>query len=215
MHKSTAFRTLATLESRRFVTQDPESGKYSLGVSLFSMSQKIEFYDVFKPFAQQLVQEFNEAVNVSVLERTQEGVYRSTIVVKEDSKVNVLSVSPRVGTSMDCYCSSVGKCLLAFSRDMDTRSLEKYSFTHFTRNTIVSVHELLKELDRVREAGYAMDNEEQEAGLTCVGVPILNPKGYAVAAMSISGPTSRICSWETSVLVHRLREVAAEISKLL
>ncbi|MDD4731524.1 MAG: IclR family transcriptional regulator [Desulfovibrio sp.] len=215
MHKSTVFRTLATLESRRFVMQDPESGKYSLGVSLFSMSKKIGFYDVFKPFAQQLGQEFNEAVNVSVLERTPEGVYRSTIVVKEDSKANVLSVSPKVGTSMDCYCSSVGKCLLAFARDVDVQALEKYPFTRFTGKTIASPQELVEELGRVREAGYAMDDEEQEVGLTCVGVPIFNSEGHVVAAISISGPTPRIRSWDPDVLARRLREVAAEITTLL
>lgn len=215
MHKSTVFRTLATLESRRFVFQNPDSGKYSLGVSLYSMSNKIQFYDVFKPFARQLGEEFKEAVNVSILESTAEGVFRSTIVVKEDSKDNVLSVSPTIGTSMDCYCSSVGKCLLAFSPDVPVESLQKYSFARYTHKTIAGPDELVEELARVRAIGFAVDDEEQEIGLTCVGVPIFDPSGQAVAAMSISGPTPRMQAHDTEKLAQRLREVAAEITTLL
>lgn len=212
MHKSTVFRTLATLESKKFVMQDLESGKYTLGISLFSLGKKIAIYDVFKPFAKQLCAEFKESVNISILEMSASGTYRSTIVVKEDSKDNVLSVSPKIGTSMDCYCSSVGKCLLAFSDDISTAAFERYSFISYTDHTINSVAELLGEIEKVRKAGYAVDAEEQEIGLTCVGVPIFDKDGKAIASMSVSGPTQRIRSRNMDIVVSKLREVAAQIT---
>ncbi|MGE4290625.1 MAG: IclR family transcriptional regulator [Desulfovibrio sp.] len=213
VHKSTVFRTLATLESRRFVAQDPESGKYSLGISLFALGRKITVYDVFKPFAKRLCDEFKESINISILEMSASGTYKSTIVVKEDSKDNVLSVSPKIGTSMDCYCSSVGKCLLAFSSNVSTSAFEGYSFIDYTDNTIGTVAELLAELEKVRKAGYAVDAEEQEVGLTCVGVPIFDRHGRAIAAMSVSGPTQRVRSRKLETVVARLRETAAEITE--
>lgn len=215
VYKSTIFRTLATLESRKFVQQDPESGKYTLGVGLFSMANKIKLYDVFKPFAKTLCEEFGEAVNVSVLDGSNSGPYKSVIVVKEEKKNSVLSVSPKIGTSMDCYCSSVGKCLLAFSSDIERDTLRQYEFVQFTPKTIQGVEALLEQMAAIRRDGYALDDEEQEIGLTCVGVPILDRDGHAIAAMSISGPTQRIRSHNVETIINRLKEVSREISALV
>ena len=60
-----------------------------------------------------------------------------------------------------------------------------------------------------------MDNEEQEIGLMCVGVPILDKNGEAVAAMSISGPTQRLQHHDISLIVDKLKQTSAEITPLL
>jgi DNA-binding IclR family transcriptional regulator len=215
MHKSTVFRTLATLESKQFVVQDLTTGKYSLGVALFSISRKTKHYDVFKHYTLPLAKEFRETVNISVLEKASDGTYRSTIVAKEENSDNSLSVNPKIGTSVECYCCAVGKCLLAFSRDVSVESFTKYSFIRYTDKTIADPAELVKELARVRAAGYAVDDEEKEVGLTCVAVPILDSEGWAVAAMSFSGPTVRICSHDIEVLARSLQNVAAKITTSL
>lgn len=214
IYKSTVFRTLQTLEARHFVEQDKESGKYGLGVIYLFMANKLNKYDLFKPFAVRLHQEFGEAVNVSVLDKGSE-VYRSVIVFKEDSRDNILSVSPKIGSVMDCYCSSVGKCLLAFTPDIAERQFKNYKFVKFTPNTISDVPSLLAEVRKVRERGFALDDEEQEIGLTCVGVPILDKKGVAVAAMSISGPTQRLRNHDVALIVEQLKQTSAEITRLL
>ena len=215
IYKSTVFRTLQTLESQHFVEQHQESGKYGLGVVFIVMASKITKYDLYRPFAVKLHQEFGEAVNVSILDNSSTSVYKSVIVLKEDSKDNILSVSPKLGSVMDCYCSSVGKCLLAFTPDVSERQLKNYTFSCFTPNTITDVPTLLQELDTVRAQGYALDNEEQEIGLTCVGVPVLNRDGTAVAAMSISGPTQRLQNHDVALIVEQLKRTSAEISMLL
>lgn len=66
--------------------------------------------------------------------------------------------------------------------------------TRYTVNTILSYEDLKEEIDKVRRRGYAMDHEEQEMGLTCIGAPILDRNKKAVAAISLSGPTSRMNS---------------------
>jgi len=215
VYKSTIFRTLATLEDRHFVQQDPETGKYTLGVSLFSMANKITLYDVFIPFAKQLNEEFKETINVSVLDRTSPGPYTSVIVVKEDANDNVLSVSPQIGTKIDCYCSSVGKCLLAFSSDISKDILKKYEFVKYTQNTIGSYDDLIAELAKAKRDGYSLDNEEQEIGLTCVGVPVFNRKGEVIAAMSVSGPSQRIQHINIEHVVTRLKQATSEIRELV
>lgn len=215
VYKSTVFRTLQTLESKHFVEQNKDSGKYVLGPIFISMASRVDKYDIYKPFAIKLHDEFNEAVNVSVLDHGSVETYKSLIVVKENSKDNILSVSPKVGSVTDCYCSSVGKCLLAFSEGISERILKNYKFIKYTSNTILDVSTLLAEMKKVREQGYALDNEEQEIGLMCVGVPILNKNGVAVAAMSISGPTQRLQQHDVGLIVHRLKQASAEISLLL
>lgn len=214
IYKSTVFRILATLESKKFVQQDPKSGKYALGVALFSMGNKIDLYDVFKPFAKALCEEFGETVNVSVLNISKSGVPQSVVVVKEEKSDNVLSVSPKIGTSMDCYCSSVGKSLLAFSKDVPEEALGLYDFIQFTSKTITDQDALKEQLETIRRNGYAVDDEEQEVGLTCIGAPIMKD-GNAIAAMSVSGPTSRIQRHDMDMLAKRLIEVAGEISELI
>lgn len=214
-YKSTVFRTLQTLEARHFVEQQNDSGKYVLGPIYLSMAGKIKAYDLYKPFAVKLHKEFNEAVNVSVLDVTSSDSYKSIIVVKEDSKDNILFVSPTIGSVMECYCSSVGKCLLAFSRDISERMLKNYKFVRYTPHTISDLPTLQEELRKVRELGYAMDNEEKEIGLTCVGAPILNKNGEAVAAISVSGPTQRLRNHDVQLIVEQLKQTSAEISLLL
>lgn len=215
IYKSTVFRTLQTLESQHFVEQHQETGKYGLGVIFIAMASKITKYDLYRPFAVKLHQEFGEAVNVSVLDISSTNVYKSVIIVKEDSKTNILSVSPTLGSVMDCYCSSVGKCLLAFTPGVSERQLKNYTFSRFTPNTITDVPTLLQELNTVRAQGYALDNEEQEIGLTCVGVPILDKAGAAVAALSISGPTQRLQNHDVAQIVEQLKRTSAEISMIL
>lgn len=215
VYKSTVFRTLLTLENKHFVRQDPVTGKFSLGISLFSMGRHITIYDVFTPFAEMLSAEFHETVNVSVLDINSRDIYRSVLVVKAEQQHNVLSVSPKLGSSSPCYSSSVGKCLLAFSVDIDEAMLARYEFKQFTRNTIPGLEALREALEYIRSVGYAVDNEEQEIGLTCVGVPIFNVDGKVIAALSITGPTQRMREHDLETLVHRLKQVSKEITSLV
>ena len=216
VYKSTVYRTLVTLENRGFVRKNPETERYWLGNRLFVLGKGVEnrmgLPEIVRPYAKKLYDAYCEVVNVSILERNPDDVYRSVIILKEESDRQVLTVNPPVGSSSECYCSSVGKCLLAYSADIDLGVYETHPMRPHTDHTITTVAALRSELAKVRDRGYAMDHEELEYGLTCIGAPILNQKGEAVAAISLSGPTSRMLSGDIEERVEAVKRIAREIS---
>ena len=193
IYKSTAFRTLMTLMNKGFVEQNKETEKYMLGTRLFVIGTGIEkqmgLIRILKPYVEELNSRFGETVNVAVLEKTKNW-YESIIIYKAES-YHTLVVDTNVGSKNECYCSSVGKCLLAFGESLDPSIYNEDTMIQYTKNTITNEAGLKKELEMIREKGYAIDDEERETGLVCLGVPILQ-NGYAVASISMSGPTTRM-----------------------
>ena len=215
-YKSTVHRTLLTLKNKGYIVQNPENEKYWLGLKFYAIGmvvgEKMDIIDIVRPYAKQLNQEFNEVVNVSMLETHEEGWPKSIVVYKEVTENNLLTVQPSIGSSSVCYCSSVGKCLLAFAKDVDCEKLKTLPIHTFTNKTIKSWDELARQLQETRIHGYAVDHEEQECGLTCIGAPILDRDGFAIAAISLSGPTRRMEDGNLEMKIRRVEETAREIS---
>ena len=216
VYKSTVFRTLSTLEARGFVSRNPETEKYWLGSQLFVLGKSVEnkmgIQEVIRPYARRLHQKYHEVVNVSILEHNPGDVYHRVIILKEMSDQQLLTVNPPVGSLSECHCSAVGKCLLAFGDNIDWAPYEERELTRYTVNTILSYEDLKEEIDKVRRRGYAMDHEEQEMGLTCIGAPILDRNKKAVAAISLSGPTSRMNSSDLEDRIEAVCNTARDIS---
>ena len=100
---------------------------------------------------------------------------------------------------------------MAFGQDVDLSVYESHPLTVYTEYTIRSLEQLKEELD-VREKGYAIDREELELGLTCIGAPILDRSGHAIAAISLSGPKSRMLAGDFCERVRAVTEAARKIS---
>lgn len=215
IYKSTAFRTLSTLQGRGFVEQDPVTEKYSLGGRLFTLGKSVErrmgLQELVRPYARKLCEAYGETVNLSVLERDPYEHYRSVIILKEESWHSSVDSAP-VGAERDCHCSSVGKCLLAFSSKIDLTVYGKKPMTAHTERTITSPEALKAELNKVRLEGYAVDREELAPGLTCIAAPIFNEQREAVAAISLAGPTARMIGADLEERVEAVRRAAREIS---
>jgi DNA-binding IclR family transcriptional regulator len=207
-HKSTAHRILATLENKGFVYKNKDTDKYWLGLKIYTMGllvgEKLSITDIIRPFAKELFEEFEEVVNVSILDKDANSLYKSVIILKESKSDKVLSVNPNVGSSSDPYSSSVGKCLLAFGEDIQIEKFKDVELKKYTKYTINSYENLITELEEVKQKGYAIDREEQEIGLYCIGAPILNKKGNSIAAISISGPTARMKNKDLDKKITRL-----------
>ncbi len=216
LHKSTVHRTLATLEDKGFVRQNRETEKYWLGTKIYamglSMAEKLSLNDIIRPYAKMLFEEFQEVVNVSILDKDSKDGYKTIIILKEVDTSKVLSVNPHVGSSSDAHTSSVGKCLLAFSKDFDLEKMRIRELKKYTENTITDWDDFAKELEKVRENGYAIDDEEQEIGLFCIGAPILDRNNNAIAAISLSGPTARMKMGNMEFKIDKVVETAKQIS---
>lgn len=219
LHKSTVHRTLSTLENKGFVQQNLENGKYWLGMKIYALGmlvgEKMPLKHIIRPYAKELFERFHEVVNVSVLDKTSQNYPRTILILKEESPDQILRVNPIVGSSSGSHYSAVGKCLLAFSPEKVLDKFKTKELPIYTKNTISNWDDLLKELEDVRIKGYAIDNEELEIGLTCVAAPILDKENNVIAAISISGPTSRIRSDKFEAIVSEVKTIAWKISNLL
>ena len=196
IYKSTAHRTLATLEGKGFVQQNPESGKYWLGIRLYSLGmlirERLPLRNIACPHATALSEKFDEVVHISVLDKSALAYPKHIIIDKIQARQQVLSLTPPVGSSAPCHSAAAGKCLLAFSPAGYVEQFVGQPLPAFTAKTITDWDKLLAELEGIRRRGYAVDDEELELGLMCVAAPILDRHAGLAAALSLSGPTSRI-----------------------
>jgi DNA-binding IclR family transcriptional regulator len=218
MNKSTVHRVLATLDGRDFVQQNSETGKYWLGMKLYSLgmtiADKLPLKVIASPYLKALSQKFNEGVHMSVLDRSF-SLFPRILIIDKIQTQQLLSFTPSIGSGSTCNSSGMGKCLLAYSSDEYIQKFIGTPLPRFTQNTITEWPEFLKELKHIREVGYAIDKEELEIGLTCVAGPILNKNQEIVAAISLSGPTSRLQADRLDVIIEEVKKTARAVSLLL
>jgi DNA-binding IclR family transcriptional regulator len=190
LHKSTAHRFLMVLEQHRMVERT-QAGKFRLGLRLCDFgSRAIEQYDLrdrAQLHLKTLVAETEETAHLCILEKT-----RMVYIDKQEPERSIRMIS-RVGASSPLHCTAVGKAILAtMPRTRVEQLLPESGLEQFTRRTVTSREALFRELDRTSRRGYAVDDEEREEGVRCAGVAILDGRGEAVAAVSISGPAFRV-----------------------
>lgn len=217
VYKSTVHRTLVTLQSKHFVQKNEVTDKYWLGASLYAIGMMVantySLADIVAPEADILYMKVKDIVNVSILHVDSLNGYKSVVIYKARGPQPMLSMNPEIGSHMDAYASSVGKCMLAFN-EIDWQVIKNTKFYAYTKNTLTSVEALQAELEQVRKQGYALDNEEREEGLFCVGAPIFNKNGKAIAAISISGPKTRVFDNDFEEKVRLLKQCAQRVSTL-
>lgn len=217
-YQSTVYRAIYTLESRGYICQNPHSNKYALGLKLYLMgktvAKKSVVLNVVEPYVRSIAEEFNETVNVAIPDETKEG-FRATTIYQVKSHSRVLSPTETVGQSFECTYSSVGKAIMAFSERATWEMVQKMHFHPYTPNTIVDAQVLWEELEEIRRRGYAVDNEEQELGLFCVGCPVLDVHDQAILAISVSGFVGNMKAIGVERIAKRLKQVCGELSRIM
>jgi len=209
--KSTVFRILSTLHSLGYVLRD-ERRNYHVSprvADLVSDTARGEaLSNTAMPLMLKLRNEFGETVNLGEL-NFDKVVYLA--VVPSDY---ALRFSERPGISVPAHASALGKAILAFSRpEVVDGLISGRELEILTRNTITKVDEFRRELKRVRTRGYALDREETSLLATCIGAPIFDAHGHPLAALSISGPSSRFNPRRNAPVVEALLAATAEISR--
>lgn len=209
--KSTVLRLLMVLESHRFVEKDARSGAYRLGLKLFELGSKaiarLNVSSLAKPHLERLVFTAGETAFVCVLD---DGEALSLERVESSRTVRVPST---IGWRGPAHCTAVGKALLAFWPDADLNALvKKRKLRAYTPSTITTLTRLRRELQLVRERGYAVDNEEMEEGLKCVAAPIREHSGKVVASLGILSPAFRLPDEKIPRLAVSVMDEANELS---
>ncbi len=213
--KGTAHRLLSSMAYFDLIRQEPTTKNYHLGFKLVDLGNlllsQIDLRGQARSFLIHLSETVKETVHLVVLDRD-----KALYIDKVDlhSRASGLRMVSRLGSRIALHCSSVGKVLLAYmDKDDVKRLISGAGLAGRTKNTITDPEELMRHLSFIRENGYAIDDEENEEGIRCVAAPIRDGAGRVEAAMSISGPTTRITMERIETELKALvRETANNIS---
>lgn len=215
LHSSTCHHLVHTLLKRNYLDQSPLTKRYTLGVKLLQLKNiKIEQTDLYSqslPFLDALNLKTGEAVHLALFQGGE-----LLTIAKLESRYPVKVDNGYVGKSNAAHCTATGKAIIAdlSEKELDDLFSEK-ELKAFTPKTNTSLGELKKELARVRRQGYALDDEEYQPGICCVGAPILDFSSKVVAALSVSIPTMRANPSRMNELIGFVKEAAWQISSRL
>src|ERR1700730_12414675 len=210
----TAHRLLATLEKRRFVQFDRSQSKWHVGAQSFSVgatfARRRNFAAQAMPYLRKLRDQTRETANLAVVDD------EKIIVLTRMESREIMRSLTKVGGRVAMVASGVGKAVLATYSDEDVSAIiRRQGMPRLTEKSIVRPSELFRELQAIRRQGYAVDDEEARIGLRCVAAVVYNDCGEPLAAISISGMTSRVTEERLPALGRTVREVAAELTSAL
>ncbi len=202
LNKTTVHRILNSLLYLGYVQQDPVTSKYRLSFKIWNIAnqllEKIDIVDEIRPHLRELADKTGETVHLVQIDGI-DAIY----IAKEESASSVRLVS-MVGKSIPLYCSGVGKALLADMTDEEIRRIwDASKKKKLTEHTITDYNTFINEITKIRQQGYATDNEENELGVRCVAVSLGSNKLAPPCAFSISAPIHRMDD-------TRMKEIAVE-----
>ncbi|WP_244893370.1 IclR family transcriptional regulator [Ferroacidibacillus organovorans] len=214
MYKSTVHRLLTTLLRRGYIEQDERTGKYKLGYALLDLGMKLlSSIDLRAEAAvplRELADFSNEIVHLALLERGE------IVYIDKVESDNTTRMHSRIGKRVPVHSTSLGKVILAYLPVSEAREiLNQNERIQMTDHTIVQEDELLAEIERVKERGYAFDLEENEIGVCCIAAPIFDHANNVVAACSVSGPSSRMTTERLHAMIPVVIASAKRISNRL
>lgn len=211
---STVHRLLATLESRRFVQFDRAESKWHVGVRSFtvgaSFARRRNFSTQAIPYLRKLRDLTRETANLAVVDD------EFIIVLTRMESREIMRSLTQVGGRVPMVTSGVGKAVLATYSDEDVGAvIRHHGMPRLTEKSIVRPSDLFKELEKIRKQGFALDDEEACMGLRCIAAVVYNDCAEPLAAISVSGMTSRLTNDRLPEIGQIVREVAGELTLAL
>ncbi len=189
--KSTVHRLVTTLTSEHLLEQNPDNGKYRLGLAVYDLGAAVathlDLHEAVVPPMERLRNTTGETVQVAVLDG------REVVYVERLDSPHTLRLFLDVGRRNWAHSTATGKCLLAHlpQTELD-RVLDGWQMEQATPHTTTDPKRLRKELGAIRRRGYAQNLNESEVGVLSVAAPIRGAIGGVVAAMSVAGPAARM-----------------------
>jgi IclR family transcriptional regulator, acetate operon repressor len=209
--KPTAYRLLRELVEAGLVRREPSPpGTYTAGPRLeqlaLAVMQNAGSHTVRHAILSRLVDELGETCNITVLDASQ------VLYVDRVESASPLRAHLQPGSRVPLHCSASGKLFLALlPKARRERLLGRIGLEQVTERTIVDRSALESELARIRQAGYAVDNEEYVPGLLCVAVPVVGAHGRAIAAVAVQAPVSRMPLERATQMLPALQRAAQEV----
>jgi DNA-binding IclR family transcriptional regulator len=212
--KSTTSYILRTFRQRGYLYKEDKSGKYRLSAKLFSVSSQalrsLELHDVVHPVLQELVEKTGVAGHLAILDGN-EAVY-----IEKVERPGFIKMNTWVGQRLDVHCTAVGKALIAhMPRVTVERIIREKGLPKHTPKTIISPNQLFSELERVRVAGYAVDDCENSVGVICVAAPILDMDENVKGTVSLTGTESQVRPDKLESYGKLIKQAAKGISRQL
>ncbi len=210
--KSSVHCILLTLEREGYLHRSAGTGRFSCGTKLVQVTQEAlqgtVLGEVRGPLLVDLMQRTRLTAHMALLEA---GV--AIIVAKADHAM-LQRIATWVGKPFALHCTSVGKCLTAWLPDEELKELiSARGLQRYNDNTISTMARLRRELEAVRQQGWAIDDEEEEIGVRCIGVPVWDAGPRPVAAISVTGTVAEIPPERIPLLVSELNQTAKKLSE--
>lgn len=209
--KSSMFCLLRTLEQCGYLFRDPDTGKYGVSLRICTLANLalngIGLRDKARPHLRRLAEETRLTVHMGILE------HGTCVLIEKVTPAGVYPIATWVGRHVSLHCTAIGKAIAAHLPEDALRSmLREQGLMRHNENTICSVKRLKLDLAAVRQRGYAMDDEEEEISVRCIGVPLFED-GEVVGALSLVGSTDAIHGGSIESLASLLIHTAAQISE--
>lgn len=209
LHPSTAHRILAALSEHGLIDRD-EAHHYRLGPRLLQWSGRVgaglDVRQLARPVMEWLRDQVGESVNLTTREGDQ------MVYIERAIPNRMMRVEQVIGSRAPLHVTAVGKLMLGEAGATATRDYAKRTgLRAYTVNTRAKVALLLADIDASRARGYALDDEEAELGVGCIGVLIRDASGAAVAGLSVSAPMER----RQSAWIPLVQEAGRRISERL
>lgn len=209
LHASTAHRILASMIENRFVERDP-AGRYRLGIRLLQLGVRlhssIDLRAVALPVMEALRDELGESVNLTLREGD------VVVYIEKATPNRMMHVQQLVGSRAPLHVTAVGKLMLGAAGEEAIRGYaQRTNLPAYTRNTITTLPRLIDECNEGVRRGYALDNEEAEIDVGCIGVLLHDSSGSVAAGLSVSAPIERRrMAWVDSVVAAG-RTISAQL----
>ena len=209
--KSSVHCLLVTFERKDYLRRAEGTGRYTCGSKLARIAHMAldgaALRENAAPLLQALVEKTRLTAHMAILEDNQ------AVLIARHALLGEHTVATWLGKRIDVHCTSLGKCLIAYLPEEEVaRLVHERGLLRHNENTITSLPRLKQELAKTRQRGYAIDDEEEEIGIRCIGVPLLDGNGQVCAAISLSGNTDQIRAENCAELDEQLRRTAAMIS---
>lgn len=212
-NRAGSHRFISTLKDLGYVEQNANN-KYQPTLKIMKLATKVanrfEIRRIAKPYMHRLSMMFKETINL--------GFFKNNEIIHIDKIdcLEVLRMDSALGDKAPAYCTGLGKAILAFLPEHElAHYIENTDFRKLAPNTITDKDEFRAELERVRQNGYAIDDEEMSIGLSCIAVPIFDHNTYPAYALSISGPSMRLTHRTLEDIKTTILTASSELSRMM